>query len=250
MRCALPPTAALFRLLLAILTTRGAALKRAPTARQDWPITMSLVLEGAIPPSHLLQSRSASWPCPYPLHDCPASDSSPTPMSPQSLHSYMPRMPESPLPSQEMHSLPASGWYGPSISAPECHHEVCSPLALLRLLLTCFPRRATPHLVNLCLRIPRPSLSLRPRLACVIQRSHQPLPPKWTHQQRPSLQSLIILGIQYCPALRVHQKSRSRTKIALCSSLRRNSGHSHTSWIALIVAQVCCILHQSRSRGQ
>ncbi|KAH7347037.1 hypothetical protein BKA66DRAFT_310934 [Pyrenochaeta sp. MPI-SDFR-AT-0127] len=84
---------------------------------------MSLVLEAAIPPPHLPQSRSASWPCPYPLHDYPASVSSPTPMSPQSLHSYMPRMPESPLPSQEMHSLPTPGWYGPSISAPESHHE-------------------------------------------------------------------------------------------------------------------------------
>jgi hypothetical protein len=85
---------------------------------------MSLVLDGVVPPPHLLQSRSASWPCPYNLHAYPAPGSSPTPMSPQSLHSYMSHMPESPLPSQESNHLPTSGWYGPSVSAPDCHHEV------------------------------------------------------------------------------------------------------------------------------
>ncbi|CAO2649756.1 Nn.00g010480.m01.CDS01 [Neocucurbitaria sp. VM-36] len=84
---------------------------------------MSLVLEGAIPPPHLLQSRSASWPYPFHSHDYPAPASSPTSMSPQSLHSYLSRMPGSPVPSQEFHNMPASGWYGPSIPAPECHSE-------------------------------------------------------------------------------------------------------------------------------
>jgi hypothetical protein len=97
---------------------------------------MSLLLEASIPPPHLLQSRSASWSSPYIPQHYPAPASSPAPMSPQSLHSYMSQISESPLPSHEVNSLPTSGWYGPSIPAPECHSEVCiSPLLRVWLLI-------------------------------------------------------------------------------------------------------------------
>ncbi|KAG9194365.1 hypothetical protein G6011_04400 [Alternaria panax] len=84
---------------------------------------MSLVLESAILPPHLLQDKPTSWPSPYHPQYYPAPGSSPASMSPQSLHSYMPRQSGSPLPSQELNSQPTSGWYVPSISAPECHSE-------------------------------------------------------------------------------------------------------------------------------
>ncbi|KAH8716747.1 hypothetical protein GQ44DRAFT_660264 [Phaeosphaeriaceae sp. PMI808] len=86
---------------------------------------MSLVLDGAGPPPHLLQSKSSvSWPCSYNPHEYPAPTSPPAPMSPQSLHSYMSHLPESPLSSQELSNLPTSTWYGPSVSAPDCHNQV------------------------------------------------------------------------------------------------------------------------------
>ncbi|OAK94124.1 hypothetical protein IQ06DRAFT_340637 [Phaeosphaeriaceae sp. SRC1lsM3a] len=85
---------------------------------------MSLVLDSVGPPPHLLHSRTSSWPCPFDPHGYPAAtSSSPTPMSPQSLQSYMSHVPESPLPSQEVNTLPTSTWYGPSVSAPECHSQ-------------------------------------------------------------------------------------------------------------------------------
>ncbi|KAF2822476.1 hypothetical protein CC86DRAFT_448249 [Ophiobolus disseminans] len=84
---------------------------------------MSLLLDAAGPPPHLHQIKSVSWPSPYNPHDYPAPASSPGPMSPQSLQSYMSHMSESPLPSQEINHLPTSSWYGPSVSAPECHNQ-------------------------------------------------------------------------------------------------------------------------------
>jgi hypothetical protein len=84
---------------------------------------MSLVLGNVGPPPHLLQSR-VSWPCPPDSYQYPASTSSPAPMSPRSLQSYMSHVSESPLPSQEVDALPTSSWYGPSISAPECLNHV------------------------------------------------------------------------------------------------------------------------------
>ena len=98
---------------------------------------MSIILEGAILPPHHLQDKSASsWPSPYHPQYYPALASSPGTMSPQSFHSYNPRLPESPLPSQELNCQPTTGWYAPSISAPECHSEVCtSPLLRDRLLI-------------------------------------------------------------------------------------------------------------------
>lgn len=84
---------------------------------------MALLLESVLPSSHPVQSRPASRSPPYTTYDYPAPYPSPALMSPQSLHSYMSRLPESPLPSQEINHLPASGWYGPSISAPNYHSE-------------------------------------------------------------------------------------------------------------------------------
>jgi hypothetical protein len=100
-------------------------------------VVMSIILEGAILPPHHLQNKSASsWPSPYHHRYYPAQGSSPAPMSPQSHQPYISRLPESPLPSQELNSQPSAGWYSPSISAPECHTEVCtSPLLRDRLLI-------------------------------------------------------------------------------------------------------------------
>jgi hypothetical protein len=98
---------------------------------------MSITLECAIPPPHLFQSRTLSWQSPYHSHTYPAPASSPAPVSPQSLQSSMSRLPESPLPSQDALHVPASAWYGPSISAPECSSEVCTSFLLPEWLLTC-----------------------------------------------------------------------------------------------------------------
>ncbi|KAF1846147.1 uncharacterized protein K460DRAFT_417288 [Cucurbitaria berberidis CBS 394.84] len=113
---------------------------------------MSL-LERAIPPPHLHQDKSTSWPCSYQPHHYPAPTSSPGPMSPQSLH-YMSRIPESPDPSQEFHNLPASGWYGPSISAPECNNEASY---------TSYCQYMPPHTSSITLSSPRLALQY-PRL--------------------------------------------------------------------------------------
>lgn len=84
---------------------------------------MALLLESALPSSHPVQSRSASHSPPYTTYDYPASNTSPVLMSPQSLHSYLSRLPEATVPSQDINNIPASGWYGPSISAPSYHTE-------------------------------------------------------------------------------------------------------------------------------
>jgi hypothetical protein len=124
---------------------------------------MSLVLDSAGPPPHLLQSRAVSWPCPFDSHQYPASTSSPAPMSPRSLQSYMSHIPESPLPSQEANTLPTSSWYGPSISAPECLNHVSLAYFAKSCHSRLIPRVATPHIANMCLRIQRQS-HFRPQL--------------------------------------------------------------------------------------
>lgn len=106
--------------------------------RASWQ-AMSLVLEGAVPPPHLLQSASTSAVYSYPSPDYPAQASSPAPMSPRSLHTYFSRLSGSPLQS-ELDVLPTSTWYGPSISAPEAHNQVIVFLCrsiLAGYLLTC-----------------------------------------------------------------------------------------------------------------
>jgi hypothetical protein len=91
---------------------------------------MTLALDCAGPPPHLLQGKSDSWPCPYNPHEYPAPESSPSPMSPQSLQSYMSNMSDSPLSSQELNHLPSSSWYGPSVSAPDSHQVRTFPVSL------------------------------------------------------------------------------------------------------------------------
>ncbi|KAF2875780.1 hypothetical protein BDV95DRAFT_674876 [Massariosphaeria phaeospora] len=85
---------------------------------------MPVVLEGAVPPPHLhLTPRSWSY-SPHKYSVPPTS--SPIPMSPDSLPSYMPHHHlhhENSLPSQDLPGLPTSGWYGASIPAPDCQHE-------------------------------------------------------------------------------------------------------------------------------
>lgn len=41
------------------------------------------------------------------------------------MHSYIPRLHDSPLPAQDQSGAPASGWFGPSIPAPDPQNEVC-----------------------------------------------------------------------------------------------------------------------------
>jgi hypothetical protein len=161
---------------------------------------MSIILEGAIPPPHLLQARSASSrpSPPYYPHDYPASASSPLPMSPRSLHSYMNRLPESPLPSQELNNLPNSGWYAPSISALDCHSEVCT-FTLLARSATHIPlsRPATLHMANICIH------------TRLLSTCHHRLPRSHT-QQKP--QYLVRKPI--CPALFPQVPSTRETQLS------------------------------------
>ncbi|KAF1916548.1 hypothetical protein BDU57DRAFT_516723 [Ampelomyces quisqualis] len=113
--------AALFPHSLPILLRGGPLVLEAHTPHAAAQAIMSLVLDTVGPPPHLVYSRTPSWPCPNDTHQYPASTSSPAPMSPRSLPSYMSHVPESPLPSQEINNLPASSWYSPSVSAPDCH---------------------------------------------------------------------------------------------------------------------------------
>ncbi|KAF2848493.1 hypothetical protein T440DRAFT_166712 [Plenodomus tracheiphilus IPT5] len=84
---------------------------------------MALSLESAPPSSRTVLSRPASRSSPYTIYDYPAPNPLPVLMSPQSLHSYLSHLPETQATSQELDSLPVSGWYGPSISAPNYHGE-------------------------------------------------------------------------------------------------------------------------------
>lgn len=106
-----------------ILVPRGTVLEaHAPQPAKQ--AIMSVILDGALPPPHLLQSRSASWTYPYSPYEHPAQVSSPPSMSPRSVRSYMSRIPESPLPPQDLTNMPTSAWYSPSVSAPASHNEV------------------------------------------------------------------------------------------------------------------------------
>ncbi|CAN9230774.1 unnamed protein product [Alternaria alternata] len=114
---------------------------------------MSIILEGAILPPHLLQDKPASWPSPYYPQYYPAPGSSPPSMSPQSHHSYMPHLPESPLPSQELNSQPTPGWCA-SISAPEYHSETSY---------VSYPNYVPPHTSTINLSQPAPTLQYSTR---------------------------------------------------------------------------------------
>ncbi|KAF2119671.1 hypothetical protein BDV96DRAFT_486726 [Lophiotrema nucula] len=85
---------------------------------------MPAVLEGAVPPPHLHLTTKSSWPSSYsPLKFPVPPTSSPLPMSPESIHSYIPHLHEESLPSQDLGGLPTSSWFGASIPAPECQNN-------------------------------------------------------------------------------------------------------------------------------
>lgn len=86
-------------------------------------VTMPALLESAVPPPpHLHLSTNSPWPS-YNSHCYGSSASSPTPMTPESLNTFVPRLHDSPLPSQEA-VPPSSTWFGTSVSAPDVHSEV------------------------------------------------------------------------------------------------------------------------------
>jgi len=94
---------------------------------------MPALLETAVPPPpHLQLATNSPWP-PYNNHCYPSTASSPTPMTPESLTAYGPRLHDSPLPSQEA-SVPSSGWFGASVSAPDAQNEVRQVLPPLPIL--------------------------------------------------------------------------------------------------------------------
>lgn len=85
-------------------------------------VTMPAILESAVPqPPHLHLSTASPW-SPYNSHCYGSSASSPTPMTPESLTTFVPRLHDSPLPSQE--AAPSSNWFGTSVSAPDAQNEV------------------------------------------------------------------------------------------------------------------------------
>jgi hypothetical protein len=78
-----------------------------------------------VPPPHLHLITKASWHSAYnPLKFNAAPTSSPTPMSPESLHSYIPHHHDSPLPSQDLGGVPTSGWFAASVPAPDGQGQV------------------------------------------------------------------------------------------------------------------------------
>ncbi|KAF2263030.1 hypothetical protein CC78DRAFT_581913 [Lojkania enalia] len=85
---------------------------------------MPAVLEGAVPPPHLHLTTKSSWSSSYnPLKFPVPPTSSPAPMSPESLPSYIPHLHGSPLSSQDLGGLPTSGWFGASLTAPDCQTD-------------------------------------------------------------------------------------------------------------------------------
>ncbi|KAK7186754.1 hypothetical protein PSPO01_07288 [Paraphaeosphaeria sporulosa] len=97
-------------------------------------VTMPAILESAVPPPpHLQLSTTSPWPS-YSSHCYGSSASSPTPMTPESLTTFVPRLHDSPLPTQE--APPSSSWFGASVSAPDAQNEVRQPLTCPAIMLT------------------------------------------------------------------------------------------------------------------
>ena len=108
-------------------SAHGSPLSRVQTSpiyssRPAQSVTMPAILESAVPhPPHLHLSTASPW-SPYNSHCYGSSASSPTPMTPESLNTFVPRLHDSPLPSQE--AVPSSNWFGTSVSAPDAQNEV------------------------------------------------------------------------------------------------------------------------------
>jgi hypothetical protein len=176
---------------------------------------MSLVLDSVGPPPHLLQSRTPEWHYPYAVHyGYPASSSSPAPMSPQSLQSYMPHGPETPIPSQELSSLPTSTWCSPSVSAPECYAQVRAVYS--RSVLSAHiptSRVATPHM-DICRRTPLPlPCHHRPHLLTITWHERPSRLRESKSQLPPCLQLPPMLGTLYYPSLHARQRNPSQTMV-------------------------------------
>jgi hypothetical protein len=210
--------------------SRGAATPKLLHIQPAKPSVMSIILEGSIPPPHLLQARSASsWPSPpYYPHDYPASASSPIPMSPRSLHSYMNRPPGSILPTQELHNLSTSGWCGPSIPASEYQSDVCTFTLVARSATNIqLFRPAMLHTASSCLHKRLPSTCHHPYLRFHTQRKLQCLLRKPIHQV-PSLQVPSTRETQWYPSRHAHQWSPSPTQEEHFTSQRLEYGNSLT----------------------
>jgi hypothetical protein len=191
---------------------------------------MSLVLDSVGPPPHLLHSRAESWPCPFDPHPYPASTSPPAPMSPQSLQSYMSHIPESPLPSQEVNHLPTSTWYGPSVSAPDCHNHVSTASVLAKTRHSPITSRvATPHIANICLHIHRQSLFRHPRLPTTTWERNQRQALDSNLPWLPCLLSLSMLGNPCCPTRHARPRSRWQTRLTQWNSDPHDGDQIRTS---------------------
>ncbi|KAJ4991240.1 hypothetical protein SVAN01_03368 [Stagonosporopsis vannaccii] len=86
------------------------------TRRTVQALVMNRV-EDAVPPPHLFPGKSATWPSSYVSQTYPLS-SSPAAKSPQLPQTYD-RIHVKPMPSHNINHLPASGWYGPSMTSNE-----------------------------------------------------------------------------------------------------------------------------------
>ena len=159
--CRLPRTC--LELPWVTLTTRGVAFL-ACFCRPAPLSVMSMVHEVAAPPPHLLQNRSPSWSTSLPSYNYFTTPLSPVPMSPQSLHSYMSRVPESPVPPHGLHNLPTSGWFGSSILAHDSHNEVCIALTLLSRPCAQSFRTLSLHMITMYLHTPHRSICQHPHL--------------------------------------------------------------------------------------
>ncbi|KAF2124433.1 hypothetical protein P153DRAFT_379528 [Dothidotthia symphoricarpi CBS 119687] len=127
---------------------------------------MSVGHESAVPAPHLSQIRSTSWPSPYSPHDYPTFYSTPMPVSPESLQSYMPHTSKSPIPLQDMSTLPTSGWYGAATSATECHIESGYNL---------YDQYIPPHTSSITLSPPTPTSSYVGKLSVPLARMNSSL---------------------------------------------------------------------------
>ncbi|KAF1968033.1 hypothetical protein BU23DRAFT_541840 [Bimuria novae-zelandiae CBS 107.79] len=104
---------------------------------------MPAILESAVPqPPHLQLSTTSPWP-PYNSHCYGSSASSPTPMTPESLTAFVPRLHDSPLPSQE--APPSSTWFGASASVPDAQNETFSAFPYSQPFVPSHPSSAGPY---------------------------------------------------------------------------------------------------------
>ncbi|KAL5459726.1 hypothetical protein PMIN07_005650 [Paraphaeosphaeria minitans] len=104
---------------------------------------MPSILESAVPPPpHLQLSTTSPWPS-YSSHCYGSSASSPTLMTPESLNTFVPRLHDSPLPTQEAPT--SSSWFGASVSAPDAQNETYGAFSYSQSFLPSHPSSAGPY---------------------------------------------------------------------------------------------------------